>query len=343
MLSRLELQLLSKSDNTYSIYVSTFKKHPSVYNIRSHHTLQRIIDLFSDFEVLETYSYAKNNITEKDRLDDIYLINKKYKVVIYATYQSNNNYHIKLLYYKTIPKEIYDRVSEIKATDDKSMDYIFYVTNSNGSIELDIMEYERKKVDIKDNYNDDFYEVDENIKSSLRETKAGIHIFYGTPGTGKSTYIKHLISEIDKRFIYCPSSLVPQLANPAFISLLSNRCRNGIFIIEDAEEVLAADGSGRNSAISNVLNISDGILGDALNIQIIATFNTEFNNLDPAILRKGRLLSMYEFNKLDISKAQKILESLGINETIKEPMTLADIYNYANKDWYIKETKRIGL
>ena len=34
--------------------------------------------------------------------------------------------------------------------------------------------------------------------------------------------------------------------------------------------------------------------------QIIATFNCDLTTIDPALLRKGRLIANYEFNKLDV-------------------------------------------
>ena len=115
-----------------------------------------------------------------------------------------------------------------------------------------------------------------------------------------------------------------------------------VLIIEDAEEALVEQGSSRNSAVTNLLNLSDGIIGDALRIQIITTFNTDFKNIDPAILRKGRLLSLYEFKELEVEKEQNLLTSLGSQETITRPMTLADIYNYDSADYTIYN-KKIGL
>lgn len=342
MLNKRDLRILSQIGKSETMYIAEFKKFPFTQQIRSESTLQEILDTFSDFKV---YSYS--GPCAEDYSEDIFvyylLIHRKHKIMIEMYSQNGSDFILKIFYDRVLSNTISNKLKVLKASKEDNINLIYTIVNSQRGLILNPIEYDRKKIDIEGNYNDNFYKVNKEIKQILSEKRAGIHIFYGIPGTGKSSYIKYLINEIDKKFIYCPSYLVPQLSDPNFISLIAKDGKDCIMVIEDAEEVLSTDGSGRNSAIANILNISDGILGDALNIQIIATFNTEFNNLDPAILRKGRLLSMYEFNKLDISKAQKILESLGINETIKEPMTLADIYNYANKDWYIKETKRIGL
>ncbi|MGO8056094.1 hypothetical protein, partial [Rhizobium leguminosarum] len=59
-----------------------------------------------------------------------------------------------------------------------------------------------------------------------------------------------------------------------------------------------------SSSVSNLLNISDGLLADFLNVQLVCTFNSSLTFIDTALLRKGRLIAKYEFGKLGITKAQ---------------------------------------
>ncbi len=78
---------------------------------------------------------------------------------------------------------------------------------------------------------------------------------------------------------------------------------------------------------------SDGLLGDAMHQQIIATFNCDLTKIDPALLRKGRLIANYEFNKLDLESSKILSDKLGFGiESITQPMTLAEIYNQGEKD-----------
>ena len=97
-------------------------------------------------------------------------------------------------------------------------------------------------------------------------------------------------------------------------------------VIEDAEELIVSRENNQNSHLSFLLNLTDGILADSLGIQIIATFNTDIKNIDKALLRKGRLTSIYEFKELEFSKVNALFEHLKIenNETFKS-MTLTDI------------------
>ena len=65
--------------------------------------------------------------------------------------------------------------------------------------------------------------------------------------------------------------------------------------------------------------------------QIIATFNCDLTTVDPALLRKGRLIANYEFNKLDLESSKLLSDKLGFGtESVTGPMTLAEIYNQAD-------------
>lgn len=135
------------------------------------------------------------------------------------------------------------------------------------------------------------------------------------------------------------------LDSPSFIKILLDN-PNSIFIVEDAEELLVSRVGSRNSCVAMLLNITDGILGEGLGIQVIATFNTSLINIDKALLRKGRLLSIYEFKALETDKAKKLLHKFGKNyENIQEPMILADIYNFDENETLavIPKKKTIGF
>lgn len=146
-----------------------------------------------------------------------------------------------------------------------------------------------------------------------------------------TTFIRYLTSKLKKNIIFISPDMVDSITDPAFIPFLMNN-NDSVLIIEDAEPALEKrNQGGRSSAVSNVLNLTDGLLSDCLKISIVATFNTNTKNLDEALLRRGRLLMNYKFDKLSISKSKALLEKLGHGIVdVKEPMTLADIYFYGS-------------
>lgn len=183
--------------------------------------------------------------------------------------------------------------------------------------------------DMKIHYGDEFEKVHEVILNGLKQDSAhGLILLHGLPGSGKTHYIRYLIQEItDKQLIYVPPDMTASISSPDFLPFMLQNT-NSILIIEDAENIIKSRDSKETTtqAVANLLNLSDGLLGDSLHQPIIATFNCELNTIDPALLRKGRLISQYEFGKLKIENAQKLSDQLGFTAKITEPMTLADIY-----------------
>jgi ATP-dependent 26S proteasome regulatory subunit len=164
------------------------------------------------------------------------------------------------------------------------------------------------------------------LKNLHQKEKSGIILFHGTPGTGKSTYIRHLVHQLKKKVIFLPPKIAGSIDTPDFTDFLISNA-NTVFVIEDAEQLITSRDNSYNSSISMLLNITDGLLGECLGIQIIATFNTHVSNIDKALLRKGRLIGLYEFKPLSIEKSKILLAQNGVTNTeITQPMTLADIY-----------------
>jgi hypothetical protein len=192
-------------------------------------------------------------------------------------------------------------------------------------------------------YNNDFSEINELIEESLTIDKAGLILLHGVPGTGKTSYIKNLITKYDgKSFIFIQNEFINELLHPDFISFLLKH-QNCVLIIEDAEKVLTnREQVNENSVVSTILQLTDGLFSDYLNIKIICTFNTSIDRIDKALLRKGRMIAYYEFKALLPQKANKLLNSMDHESTDTE-MTLADIFNYRDKNFNKSESRKIGF
>lgn len=211
----------------------------------------------------------------------------------------------------------------------------------------DLSDFEVETVDdfnLQEQYNDDFIPEDEKITAFVKKEKSGIIILHGEKGTGKSTYINHLINtNPEKMFVYFPSALVPLLGEPSFTDFFP-RLKDSILILEDCEDALRSrEAVGGNRAVNQLLNLSDGLL-KSLGIKFICTFNAPPEEIDEALLRKGRLFSKYEFKKLDAEKSSALLSKLYEKEiTVTEPMSLADIYYYDEASYEDVPRETIGF
>ena len=86
-------------------------------------------------------------------------------------------------------------------------------------------------------------------------------------------------------------------------------------------------------ALSNLLNLADGFLGDALQLHVIATVNCPLDRIDPALLRPGRLMASHDFARLTAQEAQALADAedltLPVVPSLEQTYSLAEIYSGA--------------
>lgn len=248
-----------------------------------------------------------------------------------------NIFRIQWIFYKNDDKkntdDSKDDLNRIIRTNNDHSSKISVVLKTNRGFEFKEQKIKPLDIDIKTMYNDDFAEIHEHIVDELQNGKKGLIALHGVPGSGKTNYIKHLTTLVpSKKFIFVTSSIVPYLTDPSFISELIDN-KGAILVLEDCENYIKdRELSGENGVVSTILNVSDGILSDVLEMQLILTFNTERENIDSALLRDGRLIADYYFDKLSSDKVAEIMEAEGIDDTPAE-MTLAEVFNLKNKKY----------
>ncbi|GAB2565911.1 AAA family ATPase [Spirosoma areae] len=217
---------------------------------------------------------------------------------------------------------------EHKYIHEDNQTHIYLIQSGLGGLHTERVEILPPDIDLGLHYNDDFPAVHERLVSLLAQPKSkGLILLHGEPGTGKTTYIKHLSSLVKKDMLILPPYMTNYLTSPEIIPFLLDN-KESVLIIEDAERILQSrEAGGDTNSVSNILNLTDGLLADCMHIQVIATFNASKHLLDKALLRKGRLMVDYAFGKLAPAKANTLLANLGMDFRTDQPMTLADIFN----------------
>ena len=345
-----------------SLFFAVFNEFPSLYTYKSDEAhssyyfdtkeiLKDLKNLYGEDDVqLVVYTLFNLQTAEEETGLNIYL--KKEGLFARIEKSPNETY---ILYRNGNEAEVEKLTEEFKKFYKKPTlppNNVYTVAYENGFYLNKLPTKDFSELDILKHYNDDFAVENEIIKKFVEtEDESGLLILHGDKGTGKSTYIRHLISSNpEKKFVYIPANLVGILSQPNFSTFLMT-LQNHIIILEDCEEAIKdRKTNGTPAAVSLLLNLTDGLLSDGLGLKFICTFNDDVKNIDAALLRKGRLVSKYEFKALCVEKANELLKTLYEedykngkykNEPVTEkPLSLADIYHFYEAS-YEKERRKI--
>lgn len=325
--------------NEYAFYLNYFNVIPNFIQQTGVHCEKANSWFVKTYrEEIRDFYYDKLCKTEGEdpTYDDLFYVLYDDLVVNFDTHQST----VRFFFRKT---EL-GRVEEIRRNIKKfknlkrGVPKIYLLLKGSHCIETKSFSIKKPKLNLDDNYNDDFKDVHMTIKKRLsKKNEKGLVLLHGMPGTGKTSYIRYLISTVKKNVIFLPPNMASSITHPDLLPVLIQN-PDSIFVIEDAENIVIDREANGVSPVSAILNIADGLLSDCLHIQIICSFNTDISKVDNALLRKGRLIAKYEFKELAIDKANALSRKLGYSNNFCEPMTLAAVYNQNDQDY--QETRR---
>jgi energy-coupling factor transporter ATP-binding protein EcfA2 len=330
----------------YQLYIAYFNRIPNCIKDTDIDIKKATLWFLKTYkEKIKESNYYKRYLQKVKKIDfeDAYYILYD-DLLVYFDFGSSQ---FKLIFKNTeieLVEKLLKELQRFKKRNNYNKPLINLISICENDLCLTEMQINKPKLNINDNYNDDFLPINQTILKRLsKKNDKGIVLLHGKPGTGKTTYIRYLMASVRKKMIFLPPNMANTITNPGLIRLLVNN-QNSILIIEDAENIIIDRKKNGDSPVSALLNISDGLLADCLNIQIICSFNTDISKIDTALMRKGRLIAKYEFKELETEKSQLLSSKLGFETIINSPMTLTAIYNQDEKEYHqLKKHTSIGF
>ena len=163
---------------------------------------------------------------------------------------------------------------------------------------------------------------------ALRRTESAgrMILLHGAPGTGKTTALRTLAREwrdwCQVDYVLDPDAL---FSSPGYLMEVAmgveyhghgdedeTKRRWRLLLLEDCDELIRGEAKATSGqALSRLLNLTDGLLGQGRDVLVAITTNENLASLHPAVIRPGRCLAQIEVGPLPRPEALAWLEHEG--------------------------------
>lgn len=310
-----EYKVINQREKFYEYIISHFSKLGEIYCVELWSCMYHVYVLNDDYIIDMKFSYSnKSDVIEKDFGITTHDIKIKEK----------------------IKKELDEILKDIITTDDRIYGKLWY----KASGELRKGSYPINLLDPLPNVNYPYIVDIEKYIDKYLESESPILILYGKPGTGKTRFIRRLLTKMteskkdDDLEVYMTSDDSILSESQFFSSFLESD--SDAMVIEDMDLKLGKR-TALNNSMNYLLNLSDGLI-DIKNKKMIFSTNLSIKEIDEALIRKGRCFDFINFRALNNGEKEKFFEyhmkdkKFDTESLVKNEYTLAELYALKNND-----------
>lgn len=337
---------INKDDHNINDYLycwSELGERPNRITLYNHYKSEDFKDL-----IINKKSKHKGLFTEVIPTGVDYIVNEKSLIKIdssvYVSFtqfdkltEENVIGEVSFIYLNDSVSKINEMLSEldkiaVDITHEDANQRINTITIGQNGLELNPIDIMKADYDnIEHYFNDNTIKSADKLIKKVKKTPKGLTLVYGERGTGKTTLMNYVSSNIDKIVIFIPCSMIEStINNPDFRNFIK-RYKNSVIVLDDSELYFSELYSKSNIFTNNLLQFVDGFQSDDLDLNIIAILNVDsITEVDHILLDCNNLIDIIEVSNLTKSKAQELNSLLGNKSKIKDSVKLVDILKKKN-------------